>query len=85
MPEAYNFFKKEALAQLFSFEFCEISKNTFFYRTPLMAASDIGDGLKKYLTSDWLLTYLNSYWLLTPTLLDSDWFYDILELGLKRT
>ena len=50
-----------------------------------MAASDIGDGLKKYLTSDWLLTYLNSYWLLTPTLLDSDWFYDILELGLKST
>ena len=25
-----NFVKKETLAQAFSFEFCEISKNTFF-------------------------------------------------------
>ena len=28
-------------AQVFSCEFCEISKNAFFYRTPLVAASDI--------------------------------------------
>ena len=28
--EAFNFIKKETLAQLFSCEFCEISKNTFF-------------------------------------------------------
>ena len=27
---AGNFIKKETLAQVFSFEFCEISKNTFF-------------------------------------------------------
>ena len=26
----YNFIKKEALAQVFSCEFCEISKNAFF-------------------------------------------------------
>ena len=26
---AYNFIKKETLVQVFSFEFCEISKNTF--------------------------------------------------------
>ena len=38
-PEAYNFIKKETLAQVFSFEFCEISKNSFSYRTPLVAAS----------------------------------------------
>ena len=31
----------ETLAQVFSCEFCEISKNTFFYRTPPVAASDI--------------------------------------------
>ena len=31
--------KKEALARVFSCEFCEISKNTVFYRTPLVAAS----------------------------------------------
>ena len=34
-----NFIKKEALAQVFSCEFCEISKNTFLYRTTLVAAS----------------------------------------------
>ena len=39
LPEACNFIKKEALAQVFSYEFCEISKNTFLYRIPLVAAS----------------------------------------------
>ena len=33
------FFWKEALAQVFSCEFCEISKNIFSYRTPPVAAS----------------------------------------------
>ena len=42
---ACNFIKKETLAQVFSFEFCEISKNTFFYRTPLVAASVYSRGL----------------------------------------
>ena len=28
-PEACNFIKKESLAQVFSYEFCEISRNTF--------------------------------------------------------
>ena len=36
---ACNFIKKETLAQVFSCEFCEISKNTFSQRTPLVAAS----------------------------------------------
>ena len=36
-PQACNFIKKEALAQVFSCEFCEIFKNTFFHRTPLVA------------------------------------------------
>ena len=34
-----NFTKKETLAQLFSCVFCEISKDTFSYRIPPMAAS----------------------------------------------
>ena len=34
-----NFIKKGTLAQVFSLWFCEISKNTSFYRTPLVAAS----------------------------------------------
>ena len=28
--QAWNFFKKETLGQVFSCEFCEISKNTYF-------------------------------------------------------
>ena len=39
LPQACNFIKKETLAQVFSCEFCKISKNIFFYRTPLVAAS----------------------------------------------
>ena len=35
----FNFIKKETLAQVFSCEFCEIFKNTFYYRTPPVAAS----------------------------------------------
>ena len=30
MTEACNFLKKETLAQVFSYEFCKISKNTLF-------------------------------------------------------
>ena len=33
MVQACNFIKKETLAQMFSCEFCEIFKNTFFYGT----------------------------------------------------
>ena len=35
-----TFIKKETLAQVFSCEFCEISKNTFSYRTHPVAASE---------------------------------------------
>ena len=38
-PEPYNFIKKEVLAQVLSFEFCEISKNTFSYRAHPVVAS----------------------------------------------
>ena len=37
-PEACKFFKKETLALVFSCEFCEIFKDTFFYRSPPVAA-----------------------------------------------
>ena len=39
--KACNFIKKETLAQVFSCEFCEISKNTFFHRIPPAAVSEI--------------------------------------------
>ena len=39
--------KKKILVQVFSCEFCEISKNTFSYRTPPLAASvPLGSNLK---------------------------------------
>ena len=37
--QACNLIKKKTLAQVFSCEFCDFSKNTYFYRTPLVAAS----------------------------------------------
>ena len=37
--EACSVIKKETLVQLFSCEFCEIFKNTFFHKTPPVAAS----------------------------------------------
>ena len=37
--QACNVIKKETLAQVFSCECCEVSKNTFSYRTPPVAAS----------------------------------------------
>ena len=40
-PEASNFTKEEAVAFVFSCEFCEISKNTFSYRTAVVATSVI--------------------------------------------
>ena len=35
-----NFIKKETLTQVFSCEICKIVKNIYFYRTPLVAASE---------------------------------------------
>ena len=41
MPEACSFIKKETLAQVFPREFSEIYKDTFYYRTFLVAASGV--------------------------------------------
>ena len=40
-PQACNFILKKTLAQMFSCDFCEIFKNTYFFRTPLVAASEL--------------------------------------------
>ena len=55
LTESCSFIKKESLAHVFSCEFCEISKNIFFYRTHPVAASvlsNIYDGavFPKHLT-----------------------------------
>ena len=39
LTKFFTHFIKNTLAQVFSCEICEIFKNTFFYRTPLVAAS----------------------------------------------
>ena len=52
-PQACIFIKKETLAQVFTCEFCEISKNTFFHRTPLAAAST-GSSFSLELPFSWL-------------------------------
>ena len=54
---ACNVIEKETLAQVFSHEFCEISKNTFSYRTPPVAAS-MSAGI---LNTDWSEVTQN-YW-----------------------
>ena len=50
--EAGNFIKKETLAQVFSYEFCEFSKNTFSYRTPPVAAS-VGPWWEFWTAREW--------------------------------
>ena len=40
VASAWKFIKKETVPQVFSCEFCEISKNTFSNRTPPVAASE---------------------------------------------
>ena len=54
LENSQNSQEKEALAQVFSCEFCDISKNTFSYRTPLVAAS----------VSNWLLLESIPYYFL---------------------
>ena len=39
LPKACNFIKKKSLAQVFSCEFCEMSKKTYFIEHPLTTAS----------------------------------------------
>ena len=46
-------FKEEALVQVFSCEFCEISKNTFLQRTPLVAASVKNSFEQRDLDKNW--------------------------------
>ena len=43
-----NFIKKEIQAQVFFCEFCEISKNTFSYRTPPVGVSETTKLMRNY-------------------------------------
>ena len=47
-PQACNFIKKETLAQVFSCEFCKISKNTFFTEQFRATASSFSRNTKPF-------------------------------------
>ena len=70
-PNIDNFIKKESLAQVFSCELCKIPKNSFFYRTPLVAASGCCNSIfcsvliKFYHCQDYHFTELNFYFMMT--------------------
>ena len=52
---AYNFIKKETLAQAFSCESFKILKSTFFYRTSLVATSALEedfDNFKRFIIDE---------------------------------
>ena len=55
--QACKFIKSEILTQVFSCEFCEIFKNTFIYRTPLLDAPAYR--LKSWTVSEKLIIYQN--------------------------
>ena len=61
-PQACNFIKKETVAQVFSYEFCEISKNTFFTEYLWEIASD-SFSFSKQLFSELLWMFIASYML----------------------
>ena len=80
---ACNFIKKGTLAQVFSCEFCEISKNTFFYRTPLVAAFVLGRSCRTVL--DMVRTFISFLirlkfddWNLKMAFQSFSWFFILL-------
>ena len=70
--KACNLIKKETLAQVLSCEFCEISKNMFFYRTPPVAASVRNKCLFLHLRSLELQTLLS--------ILSTDYYFTLINL-----
>ena len=68
-----NFIKKGTLAQVFSCEFCKISKNTFFYRTHLAGASEVSFyNLKKKPQQNSVCISFN--WQMRGTSSDNEWY-----------
>ena len=66
--------KEKALAQVVSCEFCEISSNNSFYRTPLVAASELPlTKLKNLIKKYYLLIIINS--LMSAHVFVNFWFF----------
>ena len=73
LNKVYYCIKKKALAQAFPYEFCEIFKDTFFNRTPTVAASR------------YLLLKVQTYFKLLFSIQSSYWFlYNALTTELTR-
>ena len=49
VPRSCNFIEKETLAQVLLCEFCKIFKNTHFYRTPPVTASELNSKYEELL------------------------------------
>ena len=64
---------------MFSCEFCEISKNTFFYRTPLVSAFGLSEQFYKEIFWTMWVSYKNAliYNLLFEILI---YFFEITEM-----
>ena len=82
---ACNFIKKETLTQVFFCEFWQISKNTFFYKTPLVAASAPSTPncpCTLFIRTNGSLDELGHWWFLVFLLVDltSSWFKERLSL-----
>ena len=61
-----NFIKKEILPQVFSCEFCEIFKNTYFMehvRTTAFASPVLRHRMKVFGNNFYIVVYLIKYWL----------------------
>ena len=72
MPESlfsitWQAFKKETLAQMFYCEFCEISKNTFFYRAPPVALSE-DNTIQSSISVYFVIAWGSYYWILETLL-----------------
>ena len=78
--------KLQTLAQVFSCEFCEISKNTFSYRTPLVTVSDIITYQFHHYLSSWFSTFEPSiFWQLPYCFRVSGYFCRFLVLWMLAT
>ena len=78
--------KLQTLAQVFSCEFCEISKNTFSYRTPPVTVSDIITYQLHHYLSSWFSTFEPSiFWQLPYCSQVSGYFCRFLVLWMLAT
>ena len=75
------FFNKVTLARVLSCEFCEVSKNTSFQRTPLVTASESTIAFKRKSFGDYDVVLLTMLYLKVPRMV---WFHEIFGLSFQK-